>query len=74
RTPLPISQIASSGNLVTLEAMQQRYVLQVLHQVRGNKAKAAEILGIGRNTLYQMLGRMTETAAAFGESEANKSA
>jgi len=74
RTPLPISQIASSGNLVTLEAMQQRYVLQVLHQVRGNKAKAAEILGIGRNTLYQMLARMTETAAAFGESEANKSA
>jgi DNA-binding protein Fis len=37
-------------------------VLQVLQEVRGNKAKAAEILGIGRNTIYQILSRMGETA------------
>ena len=56
-TPMQINEI-SSQELQSLETMQQRYVLQVLQQVRGNKAKAAEILGIGRNTIYQMLSRM----------------
>jgi DNA-binding NtrC family response regulator len=61
RAPVPISDSVTPG-LVTLETMQQRYVLQVLQEVRGNKAKAAEILGIGRNTIYQILSRMGETA------------
>ena len=73
RTPAPITEMASEGSLVTLETMQQRYVLQVLHQVGGNKAKAADILGIGRNTLYQMLGRMGE-AEVFADSEADRTA
>jgi len=42
----------------TLEAMQHRYLIRVLEHVGGNKAKAAETLGVGRNTVYQMLGRM----------------
>ena len=61
RAQLPAGEIATAG-LVTLEAMQQRYVLRVLNEVRGNKAKAAEILGIGRNTIYQILSRMGQTA------------
>jgi len=73
RMPVRVTDIASQG-LISLEAMQQRYVLQVLRQVQGNKAKAAEILGIGRNTIYQMLSRMGETAEALAESEANKTA
>jgi DNA-binding NtrC family response regulator len=44
--------------LLSLEEMQNRYLLHVLHRVGGNKAKAAEILGIGRNTIYQMLSRV----------------
>ncbi len=70
RAPAQATDFASQG-LVTLEAMQQRYVLQVLHQVRGNKAKAAEVLGVGRNTIYQMLSRMGKTAGAYAESEGN---
>jgi len=49
----------SPNEFVSLEAMQERYLLRVLSHVRGNKAKAAEILGVGRNTIYQMLRRIS---------------
>jgi DNA-binding NtrC family response regulator len=32
--------------------------MRVLERVGGNKAKAAEILGLGRATIYQLLSRM----------------
>jgi len=47
-----------TDELMTLQAMQQRYLLRVLDSVGGNKARAAEILGVGRNTIYQMLHRI----------------
>jgi DNA-binding NtrC family response regulator len=43
--------------LLTLQELQLRHLLRVLSRVHGNKARAAEILGIGRNTIYQMLSR-----------------
>jgi DNA-binding NtrC family response regulator len=43
--------------LLTLEELQLRHLLRVLNRVHGNKARAAEILGVGRNTIYQMLNR-----------------
>jgi DNA-binding NtrC family response regulator len=61
RAPVHMGEVGRT-ELVTLEAMQQRYLLQVLQHVRGNKAKAAEILGVGRNTVYQMLSRMGSLA------------
>ncbi len=57
RVPAPVEDI-TTGELVTMETMEQRYLMKVLKTVDGNKAKAAEILGIGRNTIYQMLSRM----------------
>ena len=39
----------------TLEALQQRYVQQVMERVDGNKRRAARILGINRRTLYRWL-------------------
>jgi DNA-binding NtrC family response regulator len=62
RTPTQAQEF-DSRELVTLETMQQRYLLRVLAQVGGNKARAAEILGVGRNTIYQMLRRMSDANA-----------
>ena len=47
-------------SLVTLEELEQRYVVRVLESVAGNKAAAARILGIERKTLYRMLERWGE--------------
>jgi DNA-binding NtrC family response regulator len=44
--------------LFSLEELQRRHVMRVLERVGGNKAKAAEILGVGRATIYQLLSRM----------------
>lgn len=44
--------------LFSLEEIQRRHVLRVLERVGGNKARAAEILGVGRATIYQLLSRM----------------
>lgn len=43
---------------LSLETMQQRYLQKVLKHVGGNKAEAAKILGVGRNTIYEMLRRL----------------
>jgi len=72
RAPAQVTEFEGE-EMVTLDTMQQRYLLKVLNLVGGNKAKAAEILGVGRNTVYQMLSRMggsTELPPA----EAGKSA
>jgi DNA-binding NtrC family response regulator len=43
------------GRLIPLEVLEQDYIRYVLEQVDGNKRRAAEILGIGRRTLYRWL-------------------
>jgi DNA-binding NtrC family response regulator len=48
----------SEEDLISLEELQRRHVLRVLDAVDGHKAKAAEILGIGRATIYQLLSKM----------------
>jgi len=58
----PDQGIASDDEeLMPLEQLQQRHLLRVLSRVQGNKARAAEILGVGRNTIYQMLSRIRAT-------------
>lgn len=41
--------------LPTLENLEQDYIRDVLHLTKGNKNKAAEILGIHRETLYNKI-------------------
>jgi DNA-binding NtrC family response regulator len=43
---------------LSLDEVQRRHVMQVLEGVGGNRARAAEILGIGRATIYQFLSKM----------------
>lgn len=45
----------SHEELLPLKEMEKRYILRVLQQTKGNKKKAAEILGIDRTTLYRIL-------------------
>jgi DNA-binding NtrC family response regulator len=65
----PFSDDSSKNEtLLSLEELQRRHILRVLQVVGGSKPRAAEILGIGRATLYQILSRMKE------EKEANEAA
>jgi DNA-binding NtrC family response regulator len=43
--------------LPSLEEMEKRYLRHVLSAVRGNRSRAAEVLGIDRRTLYRMAER-----------------
>jgi len=48
------------GRRMTLEELKRWYVERVLAETGGNKARAAEILGIDRRTLYRLLERAPE--------------
>jgi len=48
---------AGDETLLTLQELQQRHVKRVLAFVGGDKSRAAEILGISRSTLYNLLSR-----------------
>jgi DNA-binding NtrC family response regulator len=48
----------TGDDFLSLEETQRRHVLKVLELVGGNKVRAAEILGVGRATIYQLLARM----------------
>ena len=60
RLPDPNGDRDNVGNnlLLPLDEVERRHVLRVLEAVGGNKAKAAQILGIGRGTVYQILSKM----------------
>jgi DNA-binding NtrC family response regulator len=56
RTPTALSRLYDYG-LISFDELQYRHLDHVLGRVQGNKLRAAEILGISRATLYDMLAR-----------------
>jgi DNA-binding NtrC family response regulator len=55
----PMNQDSSPDeSFLSLDELQRRHILRVLQAVGGHKARAAEILGIGRATIYQILSKM----------------
>ena len=61
------SQVYLGGSdpseLVPMEEMERRYILQVLDAVDGNKTVAAKTLGLDRKTLYRKLSQYGEKDA-----------
>ncbi|MBI3086075.1 MAG: sigma-54-dependent Fis family transcriptional regulator [candidate division NC10 bacterium] len=51
--PAPATLLAQSARRPTLDELTGEYVALVLREVSGDKAKAAEILGISKRTLYR---------------------
>ena len=45
------------ADLPTLDDLERRYLLHVLDAVKGNRTRAAEVLGVDRRTLYRMAER-----------------
>jgi len=56
RRPARLEEPLFAG-LPTLEEMEKRYLRHVLAEVKGNRSRAAELLGIDRRTLYRMAER-----------------
>jgi len=49
----PAALLAQAARRPTLEELTVEYVSLVLREVGGDKAKAAEILGVSKRTLYR---------------------
>ncbi|HXG02941.1 MAG TPA: sigma-54 dependent transcriptional regulator [Candidatus Binatia bacterium] len=62
RLVAPAPPVARPDRRMTLEELKRWYVEQVLAETGGNKARAAELLGIDRRTLYRILRRPAEEA------------
>jgi two-component system response regulator HydG len=43
------------SELASLELVERKYILRVVEACKGNKSRAARVLGIGRKTLYRRL-------------------
>ncbi|MFN8095654.1 MAG: sigma-54 dependent transcriptional regulator [Vicinamibacteria bacterium] len=54
---VPAMEEAVFAGLPSLDEMEKRYLRHVLAAVRGNRSRAAEVLGIDRRTLYRMAER-----------------
>lgn len=56
-TPAAVRADEQTEVMLTLEEVERRHLLRVLKEMKGNKVKAAKVLGIDRRTLYRMAER-----------------
>lgn len=62
---------AAKSKRLTLDQLEQAYILEILREACGNKSRAAEILGLDRKTLYRKLDeyRNDDTLSQPAENE-----
>jgi DNA-binding NtrC family response regulator len=59
RLRVPASRDEAAGEeILSLEEVQRRHILKVIELLGGNKTRAAEVLGIGRATIFKILASM----------------
>ena len=63
----PLLMATDAGEeILPMDEIERRYLLNVLKQVDGNKARAAQLLGLDRRTLYRKLEQYEAQAATAG--------
>ena len=56
-----VERAQSDDELISFDELQKRHLVRVLERVDGNKTQAAEILGISRATIYELLSQLKES-------------
>lgn len=51
------------SDILSLDEIERRYVMRVIKLLGGNKARAAQMLGVDRRTLYRKLEKYEQSAA-----------
>ncbi len=74
RLQRPESDPLADGALISLKELQRRHLLRVLEHVGGNKVRAAQILGISRTSVYQMLADIRKENEPVGGNSVSKGA
>jgi len=57
RSPVPPPEHRPEEVLISLEEAQRRHALRVIQAVGGDKAAAAQVLGVSRATLYRLISK-----------------
>jgi two-component system response regulator HydG len=57
--------------IVSIDELERRYILRVIKLLGGNKARAAQLLGLDRRTLYRKLERYQGQGQGLGSPAAN---
>ncbi|MEY4580883.1 MAG: hypothetical protein RL701_5586 [Pseudomonadota bacterium] len=63
---------ANEGDeILSLDEIEQRYIVRVIKLLNGNKARAAQLLGLDRRTLYRKLERYGNHTKQSADSQSN---
>ena len=60
----PVGTLQALDDVVTIEELERGHIVRVLKLTKGNKSRAAELLGLDRRTLYRRLEADPALAAA----------
>jgi DNA-binding NtrC family response regulator len=57
--------------IISLDELERRYIARALKLLNGNKARAAQLLGVDRRTLYRRLGKYASSDSSRPSPSAN---